>query len=101
MLTDLDPSLIGYQLLKLNLFLHGKVAANNKLWYLDSHCSKHMTGDASLLTNLNGKYEGFVTCVDDNRGKILVRRDIDDKDSLIINDVLLVEGLKHNLLSIS
>ena len=41
-----------------------------------------------------------MTYGDNNKGKILGSRDIGDKDSLIIKYVLLVEGLKHNLLSI-
>jgi len=32
---------------------------------------------------------------------ILDNGDVGDKDSLIIKDVLLMEGFKHNLLSIS
>jgi len=60
-----------------------------------------MTGDASLLTNFNGKHGGFVTYEDNNKGKILGSGDIRDKDFLIIKDVFLVQGLKHNLLSIS
>jgi len=33
--------------------LQEKAATKNKLWSSDSGCSKHMTGDASLLTNFN------------------------------------------------
>jgi len=43
----------------------------------------------------------FVTYGDNNKGWMLGSRDIGDKDSLIIKDGLLVEGLTHNLLSIS
>ena len=78
-----------------------KGAANRKLWYLDSDCSKHMTGDASLLTGLTLKHGGYVTYGDNNKGKIIGSGDIGVKGSLIIHNVLLVEGLKHNLLSIS
>jgi len=46
--------------------LHTKDAAKEKLWYLDSGCSKHMIGDASFWTGL--KYGGFVTYEDNNRG---------------------------------
>jgi len=58
-----------------------------------------MTRDASLLTNFSGKHNDCVTYGDN--GKILGSGNIGDKDSLIIKDVLLVEGLKHNFLSIS
>ncbi|GJY93312.1 retrovirus-related pol polyprotein from transposon TNT 1-94 [Tanacetum coccineum] len=34
------------------------------LWYLDSGCSKHMTGDRSQLTNFVNKFLGFTTWKD-------------------------------------
>jgi len=60
-----------------------------------------MTGDASKFTNLKMKQEGFMTYGDNNKGKILGRGDVGSHDLIIIKDVMLVEGLKHNLLSIS
>jgi len=60
-----------------------------------------MTGDASQLINLKWKPAGFVTYGDNNRGRILGVGDIGGDDNVIIKDVLLVDGLKHNLLSIS
>jgi len=42
-----------------------------------------------------------VTYRDNNKGRILGRGDVGSHDSIIIKDVLLVDGLKHNLLSIS
>jgi len=91
---------------RLPIFLHkiilqDKGATNKKLWYLDNKCSKHMTGDASLLTGLVIKHGGFVTYGDNNRGRIIGCGDIGVKGNLIIQIVLLVEGLKPNLLSIS
>jgi len=68
---------------------------------LDSGCFKHMTGDASLLTGLVLKHGRFFTDGDNKRGRIIGRGDIGVKGNLIIQNVLLVEGLKHNLLSIS
>jgi len=68
---------------------------------LDSGCSKHMIGDASLLTGLTLKHGGYVTYGDNNKEKIIGSGDIGVKGSLIIHNVLLVEGLKYNLLSIS
>jgi len=70
-------------------------------WYLDSGCSKHMTGDKSKFLSISFKQEGHVTYGDYNKGRILGRGSIGDKDILVIHDVLYVEGLKHNLLSIS
>ena len=60
-----------------------------------------MTGDASQLINLKLKPSGYVTYGANNRGKILRVGDIRGDDKVIIKDVLLVDGLKHNLLSIS
>ena len=60
-----------------------------------------MTGDASQLINLKLKPAGYVTCGDNNRGRILGVGDIGGEDKMIIKDVLLVDGLKHSLLSIS
>jgi len=60
-----------------------------------------MTGDAFRLINLKWKPAGFVTYGDNNRGKILGVGDIGEDDKVIIKDVLLVDGLKHNLLSIN
>ena len=74
---------------------------SKQLWYLDNGCSKHMTGDKSKFLSISIKQEGHVTYGDNNKGRILGRGSIGDKDILVIHDVLYVEGLKHKLLSIS
>ena len=71
------------------------------MWYLDSGCSRHITGDKRKINNLKRKDQGFVTYEDNNKGKIIGIGDVGGGDTLEIKDVLLVEGLKHNLLSIS
>jgi len=60
-----------------------------------------MTGDSTQLVNIKWKSAGYVTYGDNNRGKIVGVGDIGSKNKVIIKDVLLVEGLKHSLLSIS
>ena len=45
--------------------------ARDSLWYLDSGCSRHMTGDKSRHTNLVLKEKGYVTFEDNNKGKIM------------------------------
>jgi len=60
-----------------------------------------MTDDASQLTNLKLRPAGYVTYGDNNRGRILGVGEIGEIDKVIIKGVLLVEGLKHSLLSIS
>jgi len=59
-----------------------------------------MTRDASKLRNLVLKVEGYDTYGDNNKGRILGCGDIGDYASIIIHNVLYVEGLKYNLLSI-
>ncbi|XP_068498418.1 uncharacterized protein [Phaseolus vulgaris] len=76
----------------------GSLMENKHMWYLDNGCSKHMSGDKTKFVNLLLKH---VTYGDNNKGKILGRGTIGDKNSFLIHDVLFVEGLKHNLLSIS
>ncbi|GJR10170.1 retrovirus-related pol polyprotein from transposon TNT 1-94 [Tanacetum coccineum] len=41
------------------------------LWYLDSGCSKHMTGDRSQLTNFVNKFLGIVKFGNDHVAKIM------------------------------
>jgi len=60
-----------------------------------------MTGDVSLLTRLTLKHGGYVTYGDNTKDKIVGSCDIEVRGNLTIQNVLLVEGLKHNLLSIS
>ena len=71
-------------------------------WYLDSGCSKHMTGDKSKFITLDEKKSGNVTFGNDKSGKIK------GKGSVSINngrgkaqDVLFVDWLKAYLLSVS
>nr|KYP40635.1 Copia protein [Cajanus cajan] len=73
----------------------------NQTWYIDSGCSKHMTGDASKFIDLTPKRSGHVTYGDNNRGKILGIGKIGTNFSISIENVLLVDGLKHSLLSVS
>ena len=48
----------------------------NQLWYLDSGCSRHMTGDLSKFISLSRKDEGMVTFGDNKKGKIIGKGDI-------------------------
>jgi hypothetical protein len=80
------------------------LSAQNKRnpWYIDSGCSKHMTGDRSKFLTLSDSKSGNVTFGNDAPGKVKGKGIV----SLIngkrkAQDVLLVENLKHNLLSVS
>ena len=69
-------------------------------WYLDSGCSRHMTGDFSLLTDFEERAGPRITFGDDSKGYTLGYGLILNQN-VIIKEVALVDGLKHNLLSIS
>ena len=70
-------------------------------WILDSGCSRHMTKDHNLLSILESKDEGTVTLRDNAKGTIVGIGSIGNTDNPFIENVLLVDGLKHNLISIS
>ncbi|GJW83860.1 retrovirus-related pol polyprotein from transposon TNT 1-94 [Tanacetum coccineum] len=69
------------------------------LWYLDSGCSKHMTGDRSRLRNFMKKFIGTVRFGNDHFGAIMGYGDYVIGAS-VISRVYYVEGLRHNLFSV-
>nr|GFB18325.1 hypothetical protein [Tanacetum cinerariifolium] len=69
------------------------------LWYLDSSCSKHMTGDRSHLINFVHKFLGTVKFGNDHMAKILSYGDY-QIGNVTISRVYYVEGLGHNLFSV-
>ena len=71
------------------------------LWYLDSGCSRHMTGDHSLFKTFEPKRGGNVTFRDGSKSQIKGKWIISLPLLLDIANVLYVEGLRVNLLSIS
>nr|GEY35530.1 integrase, catalytic region, zinc finger, CCHC-type, peptidase aspartic, catalytic [Tanacetum cinerariifolium] len=69
------------------------------LWYLDSGCSKHMTGDRSQLMNFVQKFLGTVKFGNDHVAKIMGYGDYKIGNATILR-VYFVEGLGHNLFSV-
>ncbi|GJX01476.1 retrovirus-related pol polyprotein from transposon TNT 1-94 [Tanacetum coccineum] len=69
------------------------------LWYLDSGCLKHMTGNRSKLKNFVEKFTGIVRFRNDQFGAIMGYGDYVYGDSMI-SRVYYVEGLRHNLFSV-
>jgi hypothetical protein len=71
-------------------------------WYVDNGCSKHMASDRDRFITLRKKRDGSVSFGNDDSTKIIgkgiVR--IRNKNTKAEN-VLLVEYMKHNLLSVS
>ena len=60
-----------------------------------------MTGDKNQFNKLDAKDGGHVTFGDNATWKIIGIGEIDNPQSLSIHHVLFIDGLKHNLLSIS
>ena len=60
-----------------------------------------MIRDHNLLCTLNSKDEAIVTFEDNAKGKIIGIGNVGNPDNLSIKNVLLVDGLKHNLISIN
>ncbi|KAI3771132.1 hypothetical protein L6452_02290 [Arctium lappa] len=82
----------------------GQCASNKQnltrhMWYLESGCSKHMTGQKDLLCNYTEKFSGNVRFGNDQLSPILGYGDI-IQDNITISKVSYVEGLGHNLFSI-
>jgi hypothetical protein len=85
---------------KCGLVLSAKRKKNPQ--YIDSGCSKHMTGDKSKFLTLSDSKSGNVTFGNDAPGKIKGKGIVSlSNGKRKAQDVLFVEGLKHNLLSVN
>ena len=71
------------------------------LWYLDSGCSRHMTGDRSLFKVFEFRKGGNVTFGDGSKSQIKGKIIISLPGLPDIANVLYVEGQRVNLLYIS
>nr|GEU34406.1 Gag-Pol polyprotein [Tanacetum cinerariifolium] len=83
-----------------NLKINKSVVVQIVLWYLDSGCSKHMTGDRSQLINFVQKFLGTVKFENDHVAKIMGYGDY-KIGNVMISRVYYVEGLDHNLFSLN
>eukprot|EP00253_Pinus_taeda_P027208 PITA_27208 len=71
-------------------------------WYIDSGCSKHMTGDKEKLESYTALEEGKkVSFGNDTPAAIKGKGNAKLQDTVKAGNVLYVDGLKHNLLSVS
>ncbi|KAG9450348.1 hypothetical protein H6P81_010313 [Aristolochia fimbriata] len=70
-------------------------------WYFDSGCSRHMTGTAENLTDLHREDGGQVTFGDGAKGAVIGRGKLKVDGLPKLENVLLVNGLQANLISIS
>nr|GEV18057.1 hypothetical protein [Tanacetum cinerariifolium] len=69
------------------------------LWFVDSGCFKHMTGNLKLLINFIWKFMGIVRFGNDHVAAILGFGDL-QWGNILITRVYFVEGLGHNLFSV-
>ena len=76
-------------------------ARDSCLWYLDSGCSRHMTGNKALFKTLFQGKIGIVTFGDGSKSVIKGIGIVDIPRLLVFENVWYVDGLKANLLSIS
>ena len=72
-----------------------------QLWFVDSGCSRHMTGEKANFLSLTATHGGSVAFGNGKSGTIVGIGKIGESLSNSIEDVYLVDGLKHNLLSVS
>src|ERR1044072_9035240 len=100
-LTRKDPE-SGYLRAKLFILQISLMAPRKHLsWYLDSGCSRHMTGERHMFQEMELKDGGVVGFGGNQKGKIIGSGTIGYGKTSSIKNVLLVEGLIPNLLSIS
>ena len=79
-----------------------KAPRRKEQWYLDNGCSRHMTWDINSFTTLSKYNEGgTITFRDDSKGKFVGLENIKVSSSSLIENIISVEGLKYNLLSIN
>ena len=82
--------------------LHGYMAGG-KEWVLDSGCTDHMTGDKDMFRELaeNDGSRKYVTFGDNSKGKVVGLGKVAISHDSSIQNVMLVESLGYNLLSVS
>ena len=84
------------------LFVHTSLKVfNSCLWYVDSGCSRHMTGVKSLFESLKEKVGDYVTFGDESHAQVLGKGTVEIPRLPLLKDVLYIKWLKANLLSIT
>jgi hypothetical protein len=70
-------------------------------WLMDSGCSRHMTENKKWFSSLTPlSHKQYVTFRNDKKGKVLGTGVIKVNDCFTLNDVVLVDRLRYNLLSV-
>ena len=70
------------------------------MWYFDSGCSRHMTGTKGYLKDIVPQNSGRVTYGGGTQGKVLGKGSLNLNGVPNLKDVLLIDGLTANLLSL-
>nr|XP_016513512.1 PREDICTED: uncharacterized protein LOC107830463 [Nicotiana tabacum] len=70
-------------------------------WYLDSACSRHMTGDKQLFKTVIKLDGGIVTFGDKSKGNVIGVGRVPLGSTCDVDEVYLVDELGYNLLSIN
>ena len=89
-----------------NLFLACNIAEEKSedVWFLDSGCSNHMTGNIVLFYMLDQSVKSQVTLGTDNKVSVMGKGEVNvltkKGEKKTITDVYYVPGMKCNLLSI-
>ncbi|GKD93142.1 hypothetical protein Tco_1372979, partial [Tanacetum coccineum] len=91
---------VAYESLVTKVYTRRPKVVQIVLWYLDSGCSKHMIGDRSQLTNFVHKFLSTIKFGNDRIANIMGYGDYEIGNITILR-VYYVEGLGHNLFSIS
>ena len=71
-LTFKDPNKFGY-LKRIDLLLQVNYKAEGRYWVLDSGCTQHMTGDATMFNSINTTGNNdcdSITFGDNGKGKV-------------------------------
>ena len=79
-----------------------KAQTKKTTWILDSGCTSHMTGDKTQLNNLNNLNGGTVKFGNNDDAQIVGKGCVSlNGGKILCNNVLYIDVLKHNLLSVS
>jgi len=97
--TELDE---GEEMLLMS-YVEMQGATQDEIWFLDSGCSNHMSGEKKWFTDLDLSFRHYVKLGNDSKlnvmGKGNIRLKIDGR-VMVITEVFYVPELKSNLLSI-
>jgi hypothetical protein len=72
------------------------------IWWIDSGCSRHKTGDKGWFSSLVPVVtKRYITFGNNGRGRVLSKGEIKVSDKITLRRVALVQSLGYNLLSVS